>query len=182
MTTETPNINPQGTVSFSRKVSVRQYESAEASIFVQFDIPTDGTPDEQRTQLIANARAAFFAAKALVFEELGLEFSVSDSGVIHEVVQKNFGRVTEVVNEPNPFPSAPQQVAITESPAPAGEVGANPPYAADTQDKQERIENKKWAVARIATNPDEWWDNRNSKRNPKAPDYKHKQNGMGVWL
>lgn len=180
--TETPNISPTGTVSFSRKVSVRPYESAEASIFVQFDIPTDGDPDEQRAQLLANARAAMFTAKALVLEELGLEFSVSETGIIHEIVQKNFGRVTEVVIDEQPFPAAPQQVAINQAPVTAGESGANPPYAADTQDKQERIENKKWAVARIATNPEDWWDNRNSKRNPKAPDYKHKQNGMGVWL
>jgi len=181
--TETPNINPVGTVSFSRKVAVRQYESAEASIFVQFDIPTDGTPDEQRAQLLANARAAMFTAKALVLEELGLEFTVSDGGIIHEVLQKNFGKVTEVTAaEPSTTHAIPQQVAITEQPATAGEVPPNPPHAPDTQDKQERIENKKWALARIASNPEDWWDNRNSKRNPKAPDYKHKQNGMGVWL
>jgi len=183
MTTETPNITPQGTVSFSRKVAVRQYESAEASVFVQFDIPTHGTPDEQRAQLLSNARAAMFTAKAMVLEELGLEFTVSDTGIIHEVIQKNFGRVTEVVPSDNTAaPVTTTQVPVNELPVTASGVGENPPYAADTQDRNERAENKKWAIARIASHPDEWWDNRTSKRNPKAPDYKHKQNGMGVWL
>lgn len=180
MAPETPTITPQGTVSFSRKVAVRQYESAEASIYIQFDIPTEGTADEQRSQLVSNAKAAMFAAKALVLEELGLEFTVSDAGVIHEVLQKNFGKVTEVSSPPAQI--APAQVAVNETPVTADEVGANPPFAPDTQDKNERAQNKAWALARIASHPDDWWDNRTSKRNPKAPDWKHKQNGMGVWL
>lgn len=31
-------------------------------------------------------------------------------------------------------------------------------------------------------NPDDWWDNRNDKRNPKAPDFKHKKSGEALWL
>ena len=27
-----------------------------------------------------------------------------------------------------------------------------------------------------------WWDNRQNKRNPKAPDFKHKDTGDGIWL
>ena len=30
--------------------------------------------------------------------------------------------------------------------------------------------------------PDRWWDNRENKRNPKAPDYKHKESGEGLWV
>ncbi|KAL5136695.1 Protein OSB2, chloroplastic [Glycine soja] len=31
-------------------------------------------------------------------------------------------------------------------------------------------------------NPGEWWDNRNNKRNPKAPDFKHKDTGEALWI
>ncbi|GKV20165.1 hypothetical protein SLEP1_g30323 [Rubroshorea leprosula] len=31
-------------------------------------------------------------------------------------------------------------------------------------------------------NPVEWWDNRKSKRNPKYPDFKHKDNGEALWI
>jgi hypothetical protein len=49
-------------------------------------------------------------------------------------------------------------------------------------DKNEKAANKTWALARIASNPDEFWDNRENKRNPKAPDYKGKTNNVAVWL
>uniref|UniRef100_A0A1J3FW94 Protein OSB4, chloroplastic n=1 Tax=Noccaea caerulescens TaxID=107243 RepID=A0A1J3FW94_NOCCA len=29
---------------------------------------------------------------------------------------------------------------------------------------------------------DKWWDNRLNKRYPKAPDFKHKETGVGLWL
>ncbi|XP_042460015.1 protein OSB2, chloroplastic-like isoform X2 [Zingiber officinale] len=31
-------------------------------------------------------------------------------------------------------------------------------------------------------NPTEWWDNRNNKRNPKYPDFKHKDTGEVLWI
>lgn len=30
--------------------------------------------------------------------------------------------------------------------------------------------------------PFEWWDNRNNKRNPRAPDFKHKDTGEALWI
>ncbi|KAK4273082.1 hypothetical protein QN277_021549 [Acacia crassicarpa] len=31
-------------------------------------------------------------------------------------------------------------------------------------------------------NPEEWWDNRKNKRNPKYPDFKHKDTGEALWV
>ena len=175
---ENPNINLlTGTVSFSRKISVRQYESAEASVFIQFPIPTEGDADEIRSQTLSNARAAMFEAKGLVLEELGLEFQVDENGVLHELITKNLGNVTEI-----------RQVAGTDNtPVNPNPIDATPtsdsaPYSADTQDKGERAANKSWAVARWNSHPHEFWDNRANKRNPKGPDLKHKDTGLAVWL
>lgn len=33
----------------------------------------------------------------------------------------------------------------------------------------------------LAENPNQWWDNRLDKKNPKAPDFKHKQSGEVLW-
>ena len=176
MTIESPTVSPVGHVQFSRKVKIRDYESAEASVFIQFDVDTND-PD----QTVARAKSAMFQAKALVFEELGLAFSVSDTGVIHEIVQNHFGKVTEVtstVASPSTTTNAEPTIPLADGP----ETSDTPPYAVDTPDKNERAINKKWALDRIRTNPEEWWDNRENKKNPKGPDYKHKQNGMGVWL
>ncbi|XP_042507211.1 protein OSB1, mitochondrial [Macadamia integrifolia] len=37
-----------------------------------------------------------------------------------------------------------------------------------------------WQV--FFSNPDEWWDNRHGKVNPKAPHFKHKDTGEALWL
>ncbi|XP_050218104.1 protein OSB3, chloroplastic/mitochondrial-like [Mercurialis annua] len=34
----------------------------------------------------------------------------------------------------------------------------------------------------LVDNPNKWWDNRSNKRNVKAPDFKHKETGVGLWL
>lgn len=34
----------------------------------------------------------------------------------------------------------------------------------------------------LVESPLKWWDNRRSKRNPKAPDFKHKETGKGLWV
>ncbi|KAL0375110.1 UNVERIFIED_CONTAM: protein OSB3, chloroplastic/mitochondrial [Sesamum radiatum] len=34
----------------------------------------------------------------------------------------------------------------------------------------------------LVENPDNWWDNRAQKRNPKAPDFKNKETGEVLWL
>lgn len=31
-------------------------------------------------------------------------------------------------------------------------------------------------------NPVDWWDNRSNKRNPKYPDFKHKDTGEALWI
>ncbi|GMI91194.1 Organellar Single-stranded [Hibiscus trionum] len=37
-----------------------------------------------------------------------------------------------------------------------------------------------WQV--FFTSPFEWWDNRKSKKNPRQPDFKHKDTGEALWL
>lgn len=37
-----------------------------------------------------------------------------------------------------------------------------------------------WQV--FFANPNEWWDQRKNKLNPKQPDFKHKDTGEALWL
>lgn len=191
-TTETPNIDQNvGSVRFTRKVQVRPYEVAEASITVAFDIPNDpDMSDEARSsQLIANARGAFFSAKALVFEELGLEFIVGDNGIVTEVVERHFGSVTEVQSTP-PATNVVSELHAAAAPAPAaapsGDVAATPPFSPTTTDKAEKGQNSAWAKQRYALYPNEFFDNRPKKASGEyksnAPDLKHKDTKIGVWL
>lgn len=34
----------------------------------------------------------------------------------------------------------------------------------------------------LMASPSDFWDNRANKRNPRAPDFKHKKNGGALWL
>ena len=188
-TTETPNIEPNtGSVRFTRKVQVRPYEVAEASIKVAFDIPNDPdmTPGALTSQLIANARAAFFSAKALVFEELGLEFVVGENGIVTEVVEKHFGAVTEVQAPTVTTPVTVEVAAPVMATVAAGDSSDTPPYNPNTTDKGEKAQNSKWAKSRYATHPHEFFDNRPKKATGEykanAPDVKHKDTKIGVWL
>ncbi|XP_010478544.1 PREDICTED: protein OSB4, chloroplastic-like [Camelina sativa] len=46
--------------------------------------------------------------------------------------------------------------------------------------KQPKAGEESWKD--LVGNMSNWWDNRLNKRNPKAPDFKHKETGVGLWL
>jgi hypothetical protein len=180
--TDQPIITPlTATVGFNRKVSVRPYESAEASIFMQTEIDLN---DSETT--MANLKQAMMQCKALVFEELGLEFEVTEGGIVRELLEAKFGNVTEVTSS---APKAVAAPAVAPAAAPAASTSDTPPYASMTKDNNEKALNKKWAIARYATNPEEFYDNTASNAEKKAggaertgPDFKHKSSGVGFWL
>jgi hypothetical protein len=133
---------------------------------------------------MANLKQAMMQCKALVFEELGLEFQVTEGGIVRELLEAKFGNVTEVTTAPKAA-AAPAPAAAPAA-APSSDT---PPYASMTKDSNEKALNKKWAIARYATNPDEFYDNTASNAEKKAngaervgPDYKHKSSGVGFWL
>ncbi|KAL2556838.1 Protein OSB1 [Forsythia ovata] len=49
-------------------------------------------------------------------------------------------------------------------------------YAANTMGSTEEL----WQA--FFANPLEWWDNRNNKRSPNYPDFKHKDTGEALWV
>ena len=180
--TDQPIVTPlTATVGFNRKVSVRPYESAEASIFMQTEIDLN---DSDAT--MANLKQAMMQCKALVFEELGLEFQVTEGGIVRELLEAKFGNVTEVTSTAPAAAPAPTAAPVAAPTAPSSDT---PPYASMTKDANEKALNKKWAIARYATNPEEFYDNTASNAERKAggaertgPDYKHRSSGVGFWV
>lgn len=49
-------------------------------------------------------------------------------------------------------------------------------------DERKRNEKGDGSWKNLVENPDKWWDNRLNKKNPKAPDFKHKETGEVLWL
>lgn len=92
-----------GTVGFTRKVQPAQYEGAEASIYLQFDYQPDSSVDE----IVAKANDAFAHAKGLVFEQLGIEFSLEEGGRAMETLRKAFPKAEVQAPAPAQTTSAP---------------------------------------------------------------------------
>jgi hypothetical protein len=197
---------PHGTVGYARKITPKQYESAELTIFVPFDMPT-GDPAEVDDEFLRRAKHAATQAKALVFEELGLEFELGPNGVLQETIRRVFPGTTDVTppeppaqlptaangQPPQPFPPYdPQPTAGYPPPAPAyppqaAPAGAaGPPYDPRTYDADQKRANAAWAKQRMTTHPNEFYDNRAKKASgefsPKGPDFKHRDTGIGIWL
>jgi hypothetical protein len=78
-------------VTYTRKHQPAQYESAEASVWVEADLT--GHPDTD-DGIVAALEAAFFLAKATVLNELGIPYAADEAGVIREVKPEAPVRIT----------------------------------------------------------------------------------------
>lgn len=168
-----------GTAYYSKKLNDGNYGSDEAGIHVQFDID----PEWSDELILSAARDAFVKAKATVYEQLGIKFSVTDEGVVAEALDASPAALA-VVKEV--FPGATVE-SVPEAAAPAdgpwyGKRGRSP---SDKATGQPILINGQdpWDV--LATNPDLFYDNRPRKASgeykPTSPDFKHKDSGTGLW-
>lgn len=119
------DVEPRGTVVFERKVSDGDYGSTLAMVSVQFPVSWDALDGADKT--VAAAKEAFFQAKVVAFEQLGIKAEYdSEAGVLREVFGKTFGAVENVTsgeaNTPRPAParSAARPAAESSNSAAAG--------------------------------------------------------------
>ncbi len=161
-----PEPVARGLFSYSREIRVGA-SGGKQSAFMSVSFPV--TVDDDAESILAKAKDAAFEAKSSVFQQLQLDFTV-DEGVAVELVKDAFDGTTGSYDQPA---GVPQNAA---APSPS-----RPPYPADTQVKHEKEANEAWGQQRFAQFPGEFWDNRATKRNPRAPDLKHKDTGMPVW-
>lgn len=149
---------PTATISFGRKVGLPNYSNEEMSLFLQVPLPEGATLDDVEKAL--DPQIAF--VKAFVYKQLGVPFGMADNGVV----------VGEV-------PDAP----------PA--KGKKPAGAAKPKPKAKADKDEYWAALAIAKKEGDNWrdqdgdliyDNRENKRNPKGPDFKFADAGVGLWL
>lgn len=158
--TETVLEAPRVTIRFERKVQVRDYESATASITI--DAPTH--PGDDINAMVEAAEAAFFAGKGVIFNQLGITFDVTPDGKAMELLEQKLGAV-EVTREA-------EAQAIAQASRPSVTSDAPAPNSKDGL----------WLE--LAEYPKRWFDNRASKaeRGGNGPDFKRKKSGEGLWL
>lgn len=139
------------TVSYSRKYGRENYGGEEVFISAQIPVGPEDTQEEIDTQV----RAQLAYAKTVAYTELGLDSTVSDTGIVRDVVQAA-------------APKSAKGGASKAKAAPAGDVDKDAAWQ-DTID-----------------NPSNWFNNIETKTNPKGPDFKGKNNGpfadVALWL
>ena len=158
-------LEPQKvTIFFGRKSPREQYGSAEASIHLQ--VPTELGDDSDT--LAAKIVETFAAAKLEVYKQLAIDTNVDPlTNVVIETASRVLGAT------PVSTPSAQPTEAFV------------PNTAYESMSKPDQ---KAFCKADVAANPNDWFDNTQDKRNPKAPDYKSKRtntrvpDGTGFWL
>ena len=156
------------TVGFTRKTAVNsQYNNCEVSLYLPVEIPkasdfTDANGFDAEAyfkQIDGNLRTGFTTAKALVLEQLGLEFEDVNGVITEKVVAAFPGSTAE-------GPQAPRQQAQRAS-APAAAPSAGMPASCPQ------------------CHGAEFYDNRPKKASgeykPKAPDFKCKGCSKGIW-
>lgn len=165
----------RATVYFGRKVTPKQYESAECSLHLQVPIELGDDADA----ISAKITETFAAAKSEVYKQLALDVNVDPLTL---VVQETASRVlgaTPVSDHNNQTVSQYNSIS-----SPTEAFVPNTAYESMSKPDQ-----KKARAASIAASPELWWDNSNDpKRNPKAPHFKSKRNnsafpeGTGHWV
>jgi len=176
MSEEIPGVL-RHTVGFGRKRSDGNYGGTDATIFLQFEMPSEAP----LADVLQKADEVWDVAAAAVFERLGVAYEIDpDSGRVTEDLGARAESEAEAA-----FTAAFEAAPVpTETPSGQG-VGQFPPFPVDTQDKGQQDANQSWAKARFASNPEEFYDNRAKKQSgeykPTAPDAKHKKLGINVW-
>ena len=91
-----------------------------------------------------------------------LPIAVDEASVVQERLERTFGPVEIVTgDEAKPY-NAPKPVAAPRSDA--------------------APKNKRALWEELESNPERWFDNRETKKHPQGPDFKRKQTGEGLWL
>lgn len=152
--------SPRLTVSYERKVNLGNYESA--SVFVSMQVDAGDHDDHT----ISNIRDAFVMVRSSAYEQLGIKFTIDENMIVQERLERTFGPV-EVV-------SGDEAKAYNKPAAPT------PPSKPRSDTVAPKSKKALWEE--LAANPSQWFDNREGKRNAKAPDFKRKNTGEGLWL
>lgn len=186
------------TAYYSRKRGLPDYSSEEASIFISQAVPGVMEPEE----LAETLQSLFVYAKSEVYQQLRLPFEQDEVGRIMEtfpdtkiVASKPKAapkRTLKATPEPEPDddesdPEEAPEPRRRTSPARGRAGGSQASRGRPTGGSGPMTEDDLWEE--LEQHPDLWYDNRETKRNPKAPDFvsaKHKQPGsnfkVGLWL
>lgn len=143
------------TVSFAKKHGRENYGNEELFTSMQLDVDTD----EPATEIEGRIKGAIAFLKTIVYEQFGVDSTVSESGVVNDV------------------PQPEKQKAKSGG-------GGKPASTPKTPSGDAPSKDELWLM--LAEDQSLFYDNRESKESgkysAKSPDFKHKDSGAGLWL
>lgn len=119
-------------------------------------------------------------AEASLYYQVEVPLGATDSEKA-TLIEQGYALVKTLVNKqldkPSAAPQTLNEARITEDLG--GEIVSINEHK-KTPKKKATAKRSLWED--LQQNPNDWWDNRTTKRNPLQPDYKHKKTGDGLWL
>ena len=163
-----------------------QYQTAEASCFVEQAFSVDLTPSD----IQAAGRDLFRFCKDQVFTELGIDMRQDeDTGVIFEVFGPGVAHAAPQALEASSEPVSPASPPKRSAPPRKASTPKARATPARKEEKTDLAEADLWDE--LISNPELWEDLRETKRNPKGPDFRStvhmqtfngRESGIGLWL
>lgn len=130
---------------------------------------------------IASETAA--TVKTFVYNQVGVPFTTDEDGVV-KLMMEAFGPKAKIVQQ-----GSRRQAPARRAPAAGGRPPARQQAPARVMDaprftdlpQEEQDEILEDLAEFLAGGNQNWYDNRNSKTNPKAPDFKRKSDQIALW-
>jgi hypothetical protein len=171
----------QGLAKLTRSLNLGTRDN---NVHLGIELPFVVQPGWSWEKIAASAADAMFQAKAIVYEQLGVEFTTNENGVLMEVVRASLpGTTVERARDDGRGrpPSGPSRQGGGGERRPAQPQSFPDPTFMECPP---HVDADLWAS--IQDNPGEWWDNRADKASGKVsskyPDFRPKNGGQGVWI
>ena len=163
-----------GLVKITRSLSLgSRNDQVHMGIEQPFPIQPGWSPE----RCASAAADAFASAKSVLYEQLGVDFTVDEGGIVREVIRHQFPGTRE---ERSPARSEDRGTG-------GGGSGGGSRYTPPREmDKPDHVKRDDWDD--LVSNPDDWFDNRPDKASGQykdtAPDFKRKGRGdqPAIWL
>jgi hypothetical protein len=178
---ETGDTITDNEVSYTRQVNLGSRDD-NAWFRMSLRFPTQ--PGWEMDQIAVQGVAYFNTVVSVVCEQAGLPVFVTESGVVREAIHTLLPGAEEV-QEDRPAPRRRQERSQPSRRASSGGGGRGRNYPPPSEiDKPDHIDAEDWDD--LCSNPDDWYDNRADKAkgigHPQGPDFRHKQDGTGLWM
>jgi hypothetical protein len=168
-----------GTVKVTRSLSLGGKND---QVHLGIEIPFVVQPSWKPEEVAAHAADACFQAKATVYEQLGLQFTIDEGGVLREVIRHHFPDAKRV-DEDEPLPRRDRAEPRQDRPK-AKRSPTRDPHPADIE-RPEHIDEEEWDDL-VENYEEEWYDNRARKRKGEfkatSPDFTRRSDRKGLWL